>query len=234
MPASFVYSDHNPLVFLHSSENPYQHLMRWALFIQPYQLASSQRVSMQTLTLVCCSYTTHFVCYLCPLLSPSFCFLFYNLIGTMGILLFCFIPTSQLRRSISVVLSEQKQLSDMFMRCTVLCPKELWPYQTNLHYLKYLQVAGRKHMEVIMVDGHAAHAVFMQDYRVCIFHNPKVYIQCNYYQKKTEKKALYGKYESTTTSCLVWLQHKKIKLSFKWGETVPLKNHKVACHISFV
>ncbi|KAL2076463.1 hypothetical protein ACEWY4_027927 [Coilia grayii] len=33
-----VYSDHNPLTFLHSLQNPNQRLMRWALFLQPYQL----------------------------------------------------------------------------------------------------------------------------------------------------------------------------------------------------
>lgn len=33
-----VYSDHNPLTFLHSLQNPNQRLMRWALFLQPYDL----------------------------------------------------------------------------------------------------------------------------------------------------------------------------------------------------
>jgi hypothetical protein len=33
-----VFSDHNPLTFLHSLQNPNQHLMRWALFLQPYHL----------------------------------------------------------------------------------------------------------------------------------------------------------------------------------------------------
>lgn len=33
-----VYSDHNPLTFLNSLQNPNQRLMRWALFLQPYQL----------------------------------------------------------------------------------------------------------------------------------------------------------------------------------------------------
>ena len=33
-----VYSDHNPLTFLHSLQNPNQRLMRWALFLQPYNL----------------------------------------------------------------------------------------------------------------------------------------------------------------------------------------------------
>lgn len=33
-----VYSDHNPLTFLHSLQNPNQRLMRWALFLQPYHL----------------------------------------------------------------------------------------------------------------------------------------------------------------------------------------------------
>lgn len=33
-----VYSDHNPLMFLHTLQNPNQRLMRWALFLQPYHL----------------------------------------------------------------------------------------------------------------------------------------------------------------------------------------------------
>lgn len=33
-----VYSDHNPLTFLHSLQSPNQRLMRWALFLQPYNL----------------------------------------------------------------------------------------------------------------------------------------------------------------------------------------------------
>lgn len=33
-----VYSDHNPLTFLHSLQNPNQRLMRWALFLQSYDL----------------------------------------------------------------------------------------------------------------------------------------------------------------------------------------------------
>ncbi|KAL2080855.1 hypothetical protein ACEWY4_022708 [Coilia grayii] len=33
-----VYSDHNPLTFLHSLKSPSQRLMRWALFLQPYSL----------------------------------------------------------------------------------------------------------------------------------------------------------------------------------------------------
>ena len=33
-----VYSDHNPLTFLHSLKSPNQRLMRWALFLQPYNL----------------------------------------------------------------------------------------------------------------------------------------------------------------------------------------------------
>ncbi|KAL2091618.1 hypothetical protein ACEWY4_013881 [Coilia grayii] len=33
-----VFSDHNPLTFLHSLQNPNQRLMRWALFLQPYDL----------------------------------------------------------------------------------------------------------------------------------------------------------------------------------------------------
>lgn len=33
-----VYSDHNPLTFLHSLKSPSQRLMRWALFLQPYNL----------------------------------------------------------------------------------------------------------------------------------------------------------------------------------------------------
>lgn len=36
--AVVVYSDHNPLTFLHSFQNPNQRLMRWALFLQPYNL----------------------------------------------------------------------------------------------------------------------------------------------------------------------------------------------------
>lgn len=34
-----VYSDHNPLTFLHSLQNANQRLMRWALFLQPYRLS---------------------------------------------------------------------------------------------------------------------------------------------------------------------------------------------------
>ena len=30
-----VYTDHNPLTFLRSLQNPNQRLMRWALFLQP-------------------------------------------------------------------------------------------------------------------------------------------------------------------------------------------------------
>lgn len=33
-----VYTDHNPLTFLRSLQNTNQRLMRWALFLQPYQL----------------------------------------------------------------------------------------------------------------------------------------------------------------------------------------------------
>ena len=33
-----VFSDHNPLTFLHQLQNPNQRLMRWALFLQPYDL----------------------------------------------------------------------------------------------------------------------------------------------------------------------------------------------------
>ena len=33
-----VYTDHNPLTFLRSLQNPNQRLMRWALFLQPYHL----------------------------------------------------------------------------------------------------------------------------------------------------------------------------------------------------
>ena len=33
-----VYTDHNPLTFLKSLQNPNQRLMRWALFLQPYHL----------------------------------------------------------------------------------------------------------------------------------------------------------------------------------------------------
>ncbi len=33
-----VYTDHNPLTFLKSLQNPNQRLMRWALFLQPYEL----------------------------------------------------------------------------------------------------------------------------------------------------------------------------------------------------
>lgn len=34
-----VYSDHNPLTFLHSLQSPSQRLMRWILFLQPYSLS---------------------------------------------------------------------------------------------------------------------------------------------------------------------------------------------------
>ena len=34
-----VYSDHNPLTFLHSLQSPSQRLMRWKLFLQPYNLS---------------------------------------------------------------------------------------------------------------------------------------------------------------------------------------------------
>ncbi len=33
-----VFTDHNPLVFLHSLQNPNQRLMRWCLFLQGYLL----------------------------------------------------------------------------------------------------------------------------------------------------------------------------------------------------
>ena len=33
-----VYSDHNPLTFLQSLQNPNQRQMRWSLFLQPYKL----------------------------------------------------------------------------------------------------------------------------------------------------------------------------------------------------
>lgn len=33
-----VYTDHNPLTFLHSLQNPNQRLIRWSLFLQPYAL----------------------------------------------------------------------------------------------------------------------------------------------------------------------------------------------------
>ena len=33
-----VFTDHNPLTFLISLQNPNQRLMRWALFLQPYNL----------------------------------------------------------------------------------------------------------------------------------------------------------------------------------------------------
>lgn len=31
-----VFSDHNPLTFLHSLQRPNQRLVRWSLFLQPY------------------------------------------------------------------------------------------------------------------------------------------------------------------------------------------------------
>lgn len=34
-----VYSDHNPLTFLHSLQSPSQRLMHWILFLQPYNLS---------------------------------------------------------------------------------------------------------------------------------------------------------------------------------------------------
>ena len=33
-----VYTDHNPLTFLNSLQNPNQRLMRWCLFLQPFNL----------------------------------------------------------------------------------------------------------------------------------------------------------------------------------------------------
>lgn len=33
-----IYTDHNPLTFLHSLQNPNQRLMRWCLFLQPFNL----------------------------------------------------------------------------------------------------------------------------------------------------------------------------------------------------
>ncbi len=33
-----VYTDHNPLTFLHSLQSPNQRLIRWSLFLQPYSL----------------------------------------------------------------------------------------------------------------------------------------------------------------------------------------------------
>lgn len=36
--ALVVYTDHNPLTFLHSLQNPNQRLMRWCLFLQPFHL----------------------------------------------------------------------------------------------------------------------------------------------------------------------------------------------------
>ena len=33
-----VYTDHNPLTFLHSLQNPNQRLMHWCLFLQPFHL----------------------------------------------------------------------------------------------------------------------------------------------------------------------------------------------------
>jgi len=33
-----IYTDHNPLTFLRSLQNPNQRLMRWALILQPYHL----------------------------------------------------------------------------------------------------------------------------------------------------------------------------------------------------
>ncbi len=33
-----MFSDHNPLTFLHSLQSPSQRLMRWILFLQPYNL----------------------------------------------------------------------------------------------------------------------------------------------------------------------------------------------------
>lgn len=36
--AVIVYSDHNPLTFLHSLKNPNQRLMCWCLFLQPFHL----------------------------------------------------------------------------------------------------------------------------------------------------------------------------------------------------
>lgn len=33
-----VFTDHNPLTFLKSLQKPNQRLMRWALFLQPYNL----------------------------------------------------------------------------------------------------------------------------------------------------------------------------------------------------
>lgn len=33
-----IYCDHNPLTFLTTLQNPNQRLMRWSLFLQPYNL----------------------------------------------------------------------------------------------------------------------------------------------------------------------------------------------------
>lgn len=33
-----LFTDHNPLTFLNSLQNPNQRIMRWALFLQPYYL----------------------------------------------------------------------------------------------------------------------------------------------------------------------------------------------------
>ncbi len=33
-----VYTDHNPITFLHSLQSPNHHLIRWSLFLQPYYL----------------------------------------------------------------------------------------------------------------------------------------------------------------------------------------------------
>lgn len=33
-----VYTDHNPLTFLHSLQSPIQRRIRWSLFLQPYSL----------------------------------------------------------------------------------------------------------------------------------------------------------------------------------------------------
>ena len=33
-----IHCDHNPLTFLHSLQNPNQRLMRWCIFLQPYNL----------------------------------------------------------------------------------------------------------------------------------------------------------------------------------------------------
>ena len=75
---SGIYTDHNPLVFLHRMYNQNQRLMRWALIVQGYNLVihhkkGSENVCADVLSsvMLLCSHQAFIVCTRFPVVTHS-------------------------------------------------------------------------------------------------------------------------------------------------------------------